>query len=493
MLGIPPSVRIFVCKDPVDMRCGRYRLAAKMKQELKAVQIPLGLNLPETPVTKQEIITVPAHPRKKTSKKAAFPNNAGASGLRFDDTVEIGIVTCVNPVLEGLSAQDYEVIGTETVDKLCQRRAAHYVKRFIREKVKVKETKQITIAPPPASVIPGSFLDNTFLTGLIVDKILNHFPLYRAYQRLKEGGVYISRSTLTNGFHSVGDLIQPVFQAHLEHILTSNILTMDETGVKVGVNHEKHAMDTGFFWALYGDSDEVAFLSYDSRKHEVVDKIIKDKFSGTLLTDDYAAYKSYAGRIDSVIHALCWSHSRRYFVDAEPVEPKKVAQILSMIGELYAIEGQIREKNITGGKKLAHRAEYSRPIVDKIFDWHKLQRDDFLSLPKSPFTKGVLYVLDNEKELREFLNNPDLPLDTNHIERANKHVAIGKNNWLFCTSEIGAEYVAMFHSLLITARLHNINPYDYLLDILPRIQSCPTEGLYSLTPLGWKKARMAAA
>lgn len=445
-----------------------------------------------SPDKSKRTITVPAHTRKERASKKDIPDNAGVSGLRFDSTVEIEEVDCPNPAVEGLSPNEYEIMGYDVVDKLCERKNGYFVRRYKRPKVKIIESEAIILAPAPQSVLPGSFMDVSFLTCMIIGKILFHLPIYRTHQRLLDGGIHVARSTLTNGFHAIGDLLQPVFNALLQSVLSSAVLTMDETPVKIGVDPEKHQMNVGHFWALYGDKDEVAFLSFDSRKHETVDKILGDQFQGVLLTDDYGAYQKFAAKRDAIIHALCWSHARRYFIDAQSVEPKKVNTTLKLIGGIYQVEKEIRTKELEAGEKLAYRTVHTAPKVDALFTWMKAEVQDPKILPKSPYRLALNYSVNNEQGLREFLSNPDIPVDTNHIERANKKIAIGKKNWLFCFSEIGGEYVALFHSLLYTARLHQVDPYEYLTDILMRVRNCPDKDLYSLTPLGWKQQRNKA-
>ena len=174
---------------------------------------------------------------------------------------------------------------------------------------------------------------------------------------------------------------------------------------------------------------------------------ILSTFSGTLVTDDYAAYRKYAEKTPSVIQALCWSQTRRYFDRAKESEIEKSSWILDRMGQLYAVEADIRGKNLIDQKKLGYRTEYLHPIVDSIFDWLRKEAQDKSNLPSSPFMKGVSYSLDNETGLRQFLNNSEIPLDTNALERGNKAIATGRKNWLFCATEIGSEYVALLHSL----------------------------------------------
>lgn len=436
----------------------------------------------------QPAVIVAEHKRKASPKKKEFPWNAGVSGLRFNESVDIEVVTCENPAIKDLSPDQYEVLGVETVDKLCQRKSSYFVRRYERPRVKIKETNKIVEPPPSPSVIRGSFMEPEFLAGIVVDKILYHLPLYRIHQRLKDGGIWIARSSLTNAFHAVGDLLQPIFHHHLESVLASATLLADETPVKVGFDLQKHKMHTAYFWGLLGDRNEIAFLSHQSRSHDIVPQILKT-FSGTLVTDDYAAYRKYAEKTPGVIQALCWSHTRRYFDRAKESEIEKSSWILDRIGQLYAVEADIREKNLTGQKKLGYRTEYSSPVVDSIFDWLRKEAQDKSNLPSSPFMKGVSYSLDNETGLHQFLNNPEIPLDTNALERANKSVATGRKNWLFCATEIGSEYVALLHSLLFSARLLDIDPYEYLIHVLKNIRNTPTENLHNLTPRIWKENR----
>ncbi len=85
-----------------------------------------------------------------------------------------------------------------------------------------------------------------------------------------------------------------------------------------------------------------------------------------------------------------------------------------------------------------------------------------------------------------FLSDPDVPIDTNHLERGLRVIPTGRRNWLFCWTEIGAERVAVIQSLLVTCRLHGVDPYAYLVDVLQRISEHPASRVVELTPREWK-------
>ena len=162
------------------------------------------------------------------------------------------------------------------------------------------------------------------------------------------------------------------------------------------------------------------------------------------------------------------------------------------IAQLYTVEKRAKEENLTEEQLLALRRECSKPVYDEIFSFLKEQRRVQVMLPKSPYSKAIGYALDNEKQLGVFLDIPEVPLDTNHIERENKKIAIGRKNFLVWSTEIGAHYLAIFYSLLNSIRLMGLCPAEYLTDVLQRIHTIPTEDLHKLTPRGWRKERLEA-
>jgi len=324
----------------------------------------------------------------------------------------------------------------------------------------------------------------SLLAGMIVDKLRYHLPLYRQHQRLAAAGISVSRSSLTNWVHEAIGLLEPIYRAHLNSILQSSVLAMDETPIRAG-RKAKGKMRTGYFWPLYGDREEVAFPYASSRSKREAEEIL-GAYCGTLLTDGYTAYAGFAEKRDKVVHALCWAHTRRGFVQAEPVEPDRSRKAVARIGELYEIEREIAQKNLTDLAKQERRGSLSKPIVSEFFAWLKREMAESALLPTNPFTKAAHYALDREKGLEVFLSNPDVPIDTNHLERALRPIPMGRKNWLFCWTEIGAEKVGWAQSLISTCVLHDIDPYVYLIDVLQRVDTHPFERVEELTPRLWK-------
>src|SRR5690606_14325552 len=209
--------------------------------------------------------------------------------------------------------------------------------------------------------------------------------------------------------------------------------------IKAG-REQKGKLKQGYFWPIFGDQQEICFTFSSSRaqKH-LFDSL--GKFNGTILSDGYSAYANFAKANDNTRHAQCWVHTRRKFEEALQSDPTGSATALDYIGGLYTQEKAIRESSLNDTQALVHRQEKSQPIVDAFFSWVWEQRQRMDLLPSDPFTKALQYAHNREHALRVFLTDASVPLDTNHVERALRVVPMGRKNWLFAWTEIGAEHI----------------------------------------------------
>jgi hypothetical protein len=180
-------------------------------------------------------------------------------------------------------------------------------------------------------------------------------------------------------------------------------------------------------------------------------------------------------------------HCRRQFEQAKEAEPEAVAIALAYIGRLYKHEAYLREESLSGKEKLAYRTERSLPVVEAFFGWCHEQRQRIDLVKSNPLSKAVAYTMKRQQELKVFLSDPDVPMDTNHLERALRVIPVGRKNWNFCWTEIGGEHVGIIQSLLVTCKLHGVNPYEYLVDVLQRISAHPASRVEELTPREWQK------
>jgi transposase len=450
---------------------------AAMQADLLAA---LGERLPETAELATEKI---AYTRRKPKQRGE--DCVTEKGLRFDASVPVEVIEVSAPELSGPEADQYIVIDEKVIRRLAQRPGSYVVLEYHHPVLKHLPTQTLTSTAAPTAVFEGSLADVSLLAGMVIDKFAYHLPLYRQHQRLRDAGITLSRTTLTYSVQRAIELLRPIYDAQLRHVLRSRVLAMDETPHKAG-RKSKGKLNAVWYWPIYGEDDEVCFTYSASRGRQHVDTVL-EKFEGTLLTDGYAAYERFAANRPGVTHAQCWAHARRGFERAEQGEPEAVAEALEFIGTLYRVEAEIRKQQLEGQAMQAWRSRHSLPVVDAFFGWVHEQRNRLDLLNSDPFAKALVYVAEREAALRIFLGDPQVSIDTNHLERALRVIPMGRRNWLFNWTEVGARHVGVIQSLLVTCRLQDIDPYTYLVDVLQRISLHPARGVEELTPRQWKE------
>lgn len=448
---------------------------------------PAQLHLGEVPVEAsgaEKRKPVAAHTRR-----SAHADERGGEELPFFDESKVPVqtLTLVPPEVQGLSPDEYEIIGEKNTYRIAQRPGAYHILKVRRLVIKLKTSSEIVAVAAPEAVLGESRADVSFAAGLLMDKFAWHLPLYRQHQRLAACGIRVSRPWLTQLAQGLISLLTPIYEAQLSSIRSSRVKAMDETPIKAGRSgHGK--MHTGYFWPIYGELDEVCFPFHTSRSGEFVAQALglNPAPTSVLVTDGYAAYSEYAQKT-GISHARCWSHARRTFFEALSSEPAGAAEALEQIKALYAIEENIRNGPLAGEAKQLHRLTHSKPKVELFFEWvdRQLERQGFT--PSNPFIKALNYVRERRAGLEIFLTDPDVPIDTNHLERALRSIPMGRKAWLFCWTELGAKHVGIIQSLIVTCRLHQLDPYVYLVDVLQRVSEHPASRVAELTPRLWKQ------
>ena len=425
--------------------------------------------------------TVAAHERKKKCRDGSVTD----SGLRFDDSVPVHVVEILPDELKGDLADNYDVISHKVTYRLAQQRASYVIIEERRPVIKEKTTTKLISTPAPARVLDNSIADVSFLAGMLIDKFLYHLPLHRQHQRLSEAGITLSRSVLTRLVAKAIALLKPIAEAQYRHVLMSQVLAIDETPIKAG-RKAPGKLKQGCFWPMYGDHDEIVF-HYCAGKSGNQLALLLEGFQGTLLTDGNTTYERYAAKTAGITHAQCWAHTRRQFEKALKMEPEAAGEALDIIGAMYSHETVIRERKLTSKVKLDYRVKHIEPVMQVFWQWcdRQCQRNDLT--PTNPLTQALSYAVKRHKSLKVCLSDPDVALDTNHLERGLRPIPMGKKSWLFCWTESGAEDVATIQSLIATCRLLKVNAYEYLVDVLQRVAIHPAKQVEELTPRVWKK------
>ena len=442
----------------------------------------------EKEAEKQEVGSYTRTPR---GKKKELGDNQD-SGLRFDDGIEIVSEDILPDEVKDLSPDEYEIIGEEISDTLGSRTSKNFIhrRRYLKVKLKNSESPAILKQEVSGKIFANSYLALSFIVDMFIDKCLYSIPLHRQHQRLKYEGIYLARSTLISNFIRYAQLLQPLMIPHQQSILLSRILAIDETPMKVGVERKKHKMKRGYIWPVMGDTEQIIYLYHNSRGARFLEQLLEG-YCGTILSDGYSAYKSYVNKLvedgfaDAVTHATCWVHARRKFVKLGKQSPYYKTAI-GFFAELYQIEEG--HKKSKGSERLTRRSSLSLEVVDRYFDWLRSFNGKAIFATNELLRKAVNYSLNREDSMRVFLRDPDLALDTNYLEREIRPIAIGRKNFMFCWSELGAESLCTVQSLIRTCLLQGLNPRVYLTDVIQRIaeRNPETDDISDLLPHIWR-------
>lgn len=321
-------------------------------------------------------------------------------------------------------------------------------------------------APAPAHLIPGGMPTEATLAHVIVSKYADHLPLYRQAQIYSRQGIDLERSTLAAWVGRTAFELQPVYEALLAHLKTSNKLFMDETTAPV-LDPGRWQAKTGYFWALarddrpWGGEDPsgVAFTYAPGRSGQYAEKILNG-FDGILQVDGYAGYNRLLKRpAHDVQLAYCWAHARRKLHEVSQSGTTPIAdEGLREIGKLYRIERDIR--GLSPDARRAARQERSKPIIDAFEGW--LTANCARVSAKSPIGEALKYIAKYWDGLILFLEDGRIELDSNAVERTIRPIALNRKNALFAGHDTGAQNWAMIASLIETCKLKAVDPHAWL-------------------------------
>ncbi len=378
-------------------------------------------------------------------------------------------------------------IGEEVTEILDFIPGELYVKQYIRPKyvVPVNDTDNTVItASLPERIMEKCMAGEGLLAQIAVDKHVDHLPLHRQSQRFQRAGVIIAQSTICGWMKVVLIHLTALYELHKKLVLSTGYLHVDETTIKVLDEDKKGKAHLGYYWLYFNSEEKIVLFDYRrGRDHEGPDDILKD-FQGHLQTDGYAAYDHFEKR-PGIIMLGCMSHARRKFYDAGENDKERSEHALIMFGKLYALKRRIAEEGLSKDETLKLRQEEAMPVLKDLKEWMLLQYPKVL--PQSPIGKAISYFLKRWDKLIVYTTDGSLKIDNNPVENAVRPVAIGRKNYLFAGSHDAAQRAAMIYSLFATCRYHQINPYDWLKDVLERLHLYTTSNMADLLPQNWKK------
>lgn len=284
----------------------------------------------------------------------------------------------------------------------------------------------------------------------------------------------------------VGELLIPIAGAMGRELLGGSYIQADETTVDVQMHDGRGQNHQAYLWQ-YGRPGGGVVFDFQLGRGRDGPKNFLGQFAGILQTDGYGAYERVGG--PGIVHAGCWSHSRRKFFEAAKLNPTDVAatHIVALIDELFWIDALARAQNLGLAARHALRLERAKPLVEVIRGEVEAARD--ACLPSSALGKAAHYTLSLWRKLTRFLEHPELELSNNLAENSMRPVALGRKNWIHVGSRQAGPKVAAILSIVESCRRLKIPIREYLAGVLPGLADISIQRLAELTPAAWAQSR----
>ena len=377
--------------------------------------------------------------------------------------------------------RDLVKIGEDVSEQLDVEPARFFVHRYIRPQYACRTCETVSAAAVPPALIDGGLAAPGLHAWVLIQKYLDHLPLYRIEQISARQGVPIARSTLAQWVGQLGVSLQPLVDRLMGLLKAGTVLHADETPVQQldpGAGKTKRA----YLWAYRSNTLQgappIVVFDYQSSRSGVHARDFLQGWRGHLMVDDYGGYKALFGA--QVTELACLAHCRRKFFDLHAAGGHPVAaEALRRIGELYAVEEQARAGTIAA--RLALRQAEARPRLSALHDYLSTQR--LRTANGSGLARAIDHSLKRWPALQRYVDDGALPIDNNPVENAIRPIALGRRNWLFTGSERAGQRAAAIQSLLATAKLNGLEPHAWLKDTLEKLPTWPYSRLDELLPL----------
>lgn len=339
------------------------------------------------------------------------------------------------------------------------------------------ELKNVVVAGLPARPIEKCLAGNALLSAILINKYVDHLPLYRQKQIFKRADIEIAPSTIDSWIAHLGKLFDPLYQRLVDEIKAQRYLQADETTTKVLDKQKKKKSHLGYYWTYHAPMAKLVAFDYQKGRGADAPRAFLEGFEGVLQTDGYNVYKRYYTN-EKVTHLACWAHARRKFEKALQNDEKRAEHAMTEIQKLYTIERQA--KDLSADERKQVRIEKALPVINELGKWLHAQRRQVL--PKSPIGKAVEYITPLWESLQNYLHDGNLHIDNNLIENSIRPVALGRKNYLFAGSHTGAQRSAMFYSFFACCKLNRINPQKWMEYVLSNIADYKINKLHELLP-----------
>jgi transposase len=429
--------------------------------------------------------------RKKPEKKSKPVRQPLPDHLRRETEV-------IEP--EGID-ENWEQIGQEVTEILEHKPGELFVRQIIRPKYVLKKELQqpeeepaegqqnVKIATLPLLPLPRSNAGASVLAELLLGKYMYHLPFHRQIEIFKQAGVSLPASTVNGWFTAGSDLLRALYFRLRELVLSKDYIQVDESTVPVIDNKKKRAVKA-YLWVVRSVMDKLVFFHYDkgSRAQKVIVELLHN-FKGAIQTDGYDAYSIYEHK-KGVLLLGCWAHARRKFTEALKEDKSGAEYALEQIGMLYKVEMMADDQDLDYAQRAELRQRLSYPVQRAFEKWIVSYFPK--AITNGRMHKALRYTYNMFQRLSRYHLDGRYKPDNNLVENAIRPLALGRKNFMFCGNHDAAENAAIMYSLFGCCKASDVNPREWLTDVLTRIPQYNSNydlDLADLLPHRWQESK----
>ena len=387
-------------------------------------------------------------------------------------------------------------IGEEVTETLEYTPASLVKKITRRPKYAAADNTKVVIGKLPSRPIEKGIAEASLLAHIIVSKFIDHLPFYRQRQIFKRNYEWdLPSSTINDWFIACCTLLEPLYDKLVKQLLenktSTNYLQADESPIKVLESEKKGKTHQGYLWVYRNPLNKIVVFQYRKGRGRNGPKEMLADYHGFLQTDGYVVYDKIAKAANAINPKSlrlvgCWAHARRKFFDALDFDKERATFVLEKIKTIYTHDRQC--KALEAEQRKIYRHEHTCPIMEELKKW--AEEEQHKVLPKTPIGKAIGYLLNQWEKLYRVLLDGRLELDNNRIENKIRPLALGRKNYLFAGNHKAGQRIAIIYSFFATCKEYEINPYEWLKDVLEKLPETKLTLLEDLLPYNWTRTNI---
>jgi len=463
-------------RQKLDALARRY--FGKKSEQLNAAQLELLMvGLEESEV---EAPTTPT-PRTQTAR----PERNGTQRVRTPENLEVQ-QRVIQPQEVQAQPEQWKEIGREVSRQLDYQPGKFFWLETVRPKYVPVNQREVAPVVAPAPERASGLAAPGLLAWLLVCKFADALPFYRQETIFRERHrVFITRQQMVQWMKQGTFLLEGIYRCILAQLQASRYVQLDETPVDY-LDPGKGRCSQGYLWTGHVPGKYVVFQWHASRAAKCLDTFLGPEFWGKIQCDGYSGYPAFARDKEGIQLFGCWAHARRGLFEAQEQDPRIAGWLLHQMSLLYGWEAQLRDQGAGPQARQALRASQHRMVVERLHRALLGLRSRYL--PQSKMGQAITYLINQWAPLSRILHHGEVEWTNNLVENVIRPTAIGKKNFLFFGAEEAGQRSAIIYTLIANCRLHQVEPYQYLKDVLTRLPSATNQQLAELTPINWKAA-----